>query len=300
MVVLVCIMFGVILFMSLFIIAYHREVKNICRWVSFLKQHESNMLLTAQLPFRELKELTENVNDLIATQKKLTLHYKDTDEQLKETITSLSHDIRTPLTSLSGYFQLLAQSKDEAERSRYTAIIQNRIRSLHEILEELFTYAKLQDHGYAAEMEHVDFSAAICTVLFSFLNDFQEKGTEPQANIPEGSVHILANAKQLQRALTNIVKNSLEHGNGDLSVNLTAQDTDAVLEIANVIPVDADPIDPDKVFDRFYKADRSRAATSTGLGLSIAKSLVEQSGGAISADVENGLFKITVRYQQRI
>ena len=102
--------------------------------------------------------------------------------QLKETITNLSHDIRTPLTSLDGYFQLLQQSDSEEERRKYVGIIQSRISSLKEMLEELFTYTRLQDADYELEMERIDFGKCAYDTVFSFYDEFQNRGIEPQVD----------------------------------------------------------------------------------------------------------------------
>lgn len=127
----------------LLLILYRRQVKSACRQLAFLKKHETNLRLSNTLPFREMNEFVDGMNEIIDRSHEIEHSVRTGDRQLRETITNLSHDIRTPLTSMDGYFQLLAQSESEEERRRYIAIIQGRIASLNEMLEELFTYAKL-------------------------------------------------------------------------------------------------------------------------------------------------------------
>lgn len=110
---------------------------------------------------------------------------------MKETITNLSHDIRTPLTSLDGYFQLLSQSESEEEQQHYIAVIQSRIISLKDMLEELFTYTKLQNESYEIALEPVDFGKCVFDTVFSFYDEFQKKGIKPEIDFCEGHFSIL-------------------------------------------------------------------------------------------------------------
>ena len=142
-------------------ILYRRQVKKTCRQLAFLKEQKTNMRLTADLPFPELNELTDGVNSVLDLSREMRQEAQKNETDLKETITNLSHDIRTPLTSLDGYFQLLIQSESEEERLRYIEIIKARIGSLKEMLEELFTYTKLQDAEYELETECVDFGKCV-------------------------------------------------------------------------------------------------------------------------------------------
>ena len=135
---------------------------------------------------------------------------------LKEAITHLSHDIRTPLTSLDGYFQLLLQSPSAEEQQRYSAVIQSRIASLRDMLEELFTYARLQDKEAPLALEPVDFAACVYDTVFAFYEDFQAKGLTPQADFCDGHLWVQGNGEALRRTVQNLVKNALEHGGGRL------------------------------------------------------------------------------------
>lgn len=124
---------------------YRKQVKKTCRQLAFLKEHTTNMRLSSELPFRELDNLIDGINDVMDLSRKIQRESQQSEDSLKETITNLSHDIRTPLTSMDGYFQLLIQSNSEEERQHYIAVIQSRIASLKDMLEELFTYTKLQN-----------------------------------------------------------------------------------------------------------------------------------------------------------
>ena len=217
--------------------------------------------------------------------------------QLKETITNLSHDIRTPLTSLDGYFQLLQQSDSEEERRKYVGIIQSRISSLKEMLEELFTYTRLQDADYELETGRIDFGKCAYDTVFSFYDEFQNRGIEPQVDFCGGHLFVRANDEAVRRALQNLIRNALVHGHTGISLELFEENGKAVFRCSNDV-AHPEEIDIERVFSRFYKADSARTHTSTGLGLSIAKGLVERMDGEIRAELEEERFVVEILFDE--
>ena len=136
----------------------------------------------------------------------------------------------------------------------------------------------------------------LLSVIFSFYNDFKHKGIEPQIDIPEDDMVVLSNEAALRRIFQNILKNSIEHGKSRLSIALAVSDDKVHICFENDY-LASEPIDAKKVFDRFYKADGTRNRTSTGLGLSIAKELVQRLDGSIASDVQNDDFTISIIFQ---
>ena len=213
-------------------------------------------------------------NDILDLSREIKNTSQQSENNLKETITNLSHDIRTPLTSLDGYFQLLSQSESEEEQQHYIAVIQSRIISLKDMLEELFTYTKLQNESYEIALEPVDFGKCVFDTVFSFYDEFQKKGIKPEIDFCEGHFSILGNAEAVRRALQNIIKNALEHGKKEITLNLYKDKNEIVFRCSNDVENPSE-VDIHEVFSRFYKADSARSNISTGLGLSIAKELIE-------------------------
>lgn len=275
-------------------LAYRRQVKKTCRHLAFQKENTTNLRLYSGLPFQELNELVDAVNDLLDDSDSLKRAVCNRERDLKAAITNISHDIRTPLTSLDGYFQLLAKTEDEEEREKYIQIIGNRIQSLKSMLEELFTFAKLQNDEYSFPLERLDLKKCFCDTLFSFYNDFQEKGIEPAAQICEEEVFILGNREALSRIIQNLIKNVLEHGYCKVRISLNRLEKEAVLICENKVK-EGEVIDVEKVFVQFYKADTARSHASAGLGLAIAKALTERMKGELSAKMADNWFRLTVR-----
>ena len=212
---------------------------------------------------------------------------------MQNTIRGLSHDIRTPLTSLDGYLQVVGDGVENPKNKKYFDIMKNRIESLNSILDQLFTFVKLQEEEYKLEMEKIDISSLTLETLFNYYEDFKYRNIEPQINFDKDKIFIRANTDALERIFQNIYKNILEHGDNPLSLSLSENNGKALFISKNKIKGDL-KINKDDLFKEFYKADNSRRGSSTGLGLAITKALVEKLGGQIIADVEDDIFIIKI------
>jgi len=269
-------------------------VKKACRQLAFLKENETNMRFTSDIPFPLWNEWVDSMNEILDKARKVENKAQKNENVLKETITNLSHDIRTPLTSLDGYFQMLSESDSEEDRARYISIIQSRINSLRDILEELFTYTKLQNENYEMAVEKLDFSKCVHETLFSFYEDFKAKFLEPEIDFCEEALCVIGNEEAIKRILQNIIKNALVHGQKVISLRMERRNRYAVFSCSNDVENPGE-IDVEQVFTRFYKADTARSRISTGLGLSIAKELTERMGGSVIATVEGKMFSIEIQ-----
>ncbi|MFT4145696.1 MAG: HAMP domain-containing sensor histidine kinase [Mobilitalea sp.] len=290
------IVFGIISIISLSILfLYRRQVRSICRQLKFIENNPTNKIISTELDFKEIKELSECLNGTLKMQKQHEVDYRKKDNQLKDTITNISHDIRTPLTSLKGYFELLAESVEESDRRRYVQIINSRLTSLQDMVEQLFTYVKLQNESYQLVLEECNLNKILYEIVFSFYEDFKSRGMEPIISIQEKSSIISANEAGLRRVIQNVIKNSLDHGNEQIIIEMKNNDQVVEILVKNKY-TGINKIDADKVFHRFYKADESRSNSSTGLGLSIAYELVKHMNGDITAFLEENLFVIKIKF----
>lgn len=281
--------FAAILIMAVLLgicfMAYRRQVKRTCRYLAFIKDHETNMKLAKESPFSEMNALVGEINAVLEKYESMEKQVKQRETVFKETITNISHDIRTPLTSMEGYLKLCRECETKEERERYIAIIRERLSCLNRMLEELFTYTKLQDTRYEIELEKTDFGRCVYETVFSFYEECRAKGIEPLVSFSEELVYVQGNAEALKRVFRNVIKNALDHGGEYISLSLYTEGNSICFGCANSVAENI-KIDTKKVFERFYKADAARTHTSTGLGLSIAKGLVEKMGGSIRAETE--------------
>lgn len=277
------------------LISYKRQVKDICRQLRFLQECDSNMLITTEMKKGHIEELAELLNTLLKERKKERADYQKKEQMIADIYTNLSHDIRTPLTSLDGYFQLLEETQEENDRKRYIQIIQERIESLKEMLEELFTYTKLQNGTYELKLEPQNVGQILKETVFSYYDDWAEQGISPQFEITEEPVWIRGNKQALRRTIQNIIKNGLDHGNKEIRIQLSRNEKQMELVFQNKIEP-GEQIDISRVFERFYKADKARSKSSTGLGLSTAKGFVEKMHGEIAAEIKEDWFCIKISF----
>ena len=274
-------------------IAYRRQVKNTCRHLAFMKKNKTNLRLRSGLPFKELYELSDNVNELLDNTDSLRQKAEHNEQNLKDAITNISHDIRTPLTSLDGFFQLLKNSDSEEERTQCVDIIQNRINNLKYMLEELFTYTKLQNEDYKLQTEPVDIVRCVSSALVAFYNEFQEKGIEVQADFTDDEVVVDCNSEAIQRIVQNMLKNVLDHGSKAVEMTLKQESERVIFVCSNKVD-DPASIDVSQVFTRFYRSDPARTHSSTGLGLAIAKGLAERMNGGMTAEIDGDWFRVVM------
>ena len=284
-----------ILILICILISYKRQVKDICRQLRFLQECDSNMLITTEMKKGHIEELAELLNTLLKERKKERADYQKKERMIADIYTNLSHDIRTPLTSLDGYFQLLEETQEENDRKRYIQIIQERIESLKEMLEELFTYTKLQNGTYELKLEPQNVGQILKETVFSYYDDWAAQGISPQFEITEEPVWIRGNKQALRRTIQNIIRNGLDHGNKEIRIQLSRNEKQMELVFQNKIEP-GEQIDISRVFERFYKADKARSKSSTGLGLSIAKGFVQKMHGEIAAEIKEDWFCIKISF----
>ena len=247
--------------------------------------------MQTDLTDREILQLAAQINIMYETQMQKEIAMQKRERRLKEVLTNISHDIRTPLTSLKGYFELFIEEEDEVKRKSYIDVIRRRTEDLSDLLEELFTYTKLQNEAYVLEMKKQNFTKILLECLFSFHEQFKEKKIEPQLEIAEQPFNIICNDVAVRRVISNILRNALLHGNGLTQIRYEIQGEKAYFCCKNGIE-NPEEIDIERVFEQFYKADVVRSGKSNGLGLSIAKELVEKMGGKIEAHLEESLFVV--------
>ena len=284
-----------LIIISIQFVRYRRQIKDICRQMSFLEEEQSNKLVTIQYATKEFEDLAGHINVLNEKCRKQVWEYRQKDERLKEAITNLSHDIRTPLTSLGGYFDLLCDCEEEQDEERYQQIIRERIRTLETMLEELFTYTKLQNDAYVLELQKENITKIVCDNILSFYQEIKKRKIEPDIRVEEDNVWIWGNQMAAARIIQNIIRNALLHGSGGLEIQAGRENRIYSFECSNTVE-NPEEIDVEQVFTRFYKSDSARQAASTGLGLAITKELTERMGGTICARLEGNCVCLRVEF----
>ena len=291
--IIIGILAGIIILQSIIMWKYQRQVKDICRQLAFLMKHDSNMLIHREFGLGGIGMLSDRLNDLLELRRKEKQYYQEKETLIADTYTNLSHDIRTPLTSLDGYFQLMEACENVEEQRRYLNIIHERIHSLNEMLEELFMFTKLKNESYRLELTSCCINRILKETVFSYYDEWVRREIQPDIQITEEQLYIDGNKQGLSRIIQNVIKNGLDHGEKKIRIVLKREQNQAVLRISNQV-IASENIE--HVFDRFYKADAARSKTSTGLGLSIAREFVRRMNGEIGAKIEENEFIVEMSF----
>lgn len=272
------------------------QLRDINEQLDFLCEKDTNMLLLTDTNMADIGRLKERINRFLEQWHRQREAAAKKEQMISDTYTNLSHDIRTPLTSLDGYFQLLKDETDKSAQEHYIDIIQERITSLKDMLEELFMFTKLKNDSFKLELSNCCVSRLLKQTVFSYYEEWKKQGIEPSLDICEDTIFITANAQALRRVLQNVIKNALVHGQNSICIQMKQKNKMVHILVSNDVK-NPDDIDVDKVFERFYKADEARSISSSGLGLSIAKELVERMGGSIEARLEGKRFVVEIQFE---
>lgn len=252
-------------------------------------ERETNTLLSVSSGDREMRALADALNGQLAQLRAERQRYQHGDLELKEAITNISHDLRTPLTAIVGYLALLEGEEKSEAVERYLSQISNRTQVLHQLSEELFAYALLTA-PQPLHPQRVDLRSLVEEALLSYCGAMEQRGMEPTIQLPEGRVERNLDPTAAGRVLSNIISNALKYSAGDFAVTMTP---DGVITFANSAP-DLNPVLVQRLFDRFFTVETARH--STGLGLSIAKLLTQQMDGSLEAKYQEGQLVITLSF----
>ena len=239
--------------------------------------------LRLSLPNKNIENLIVEINTLIDDKRKMENIYKEKDIELREAIANMSHDLRTPLTSIMGYVYLLNDDKlDKEERKEYLKIIEKRSLVLNDLITNFYGLSRIQADQYEIKFEPVNLELVLGEIIAAFYETLDYKFGEPEINIEEGLGPVLGDKQALNRIFTNLIENIIKHGEGEVKISLKKKNKYIVMEFSNKAE-DLESKDVNRIFEKFFTKDRMRTGQNTGLGLAIVKLLVEKQGQKIEA-----------------
>lgn len=248
-------------------------------------------------PNRSAEELLSAINALQQIRSDEAADHRRQEKAIRQQIANISHDLRTPLTSILGYLQLLeGDGLSPEERREYMAVVQGRAKSLQSLITSFYDLSRLEGGEYPLVREKVDLHRILGELVAEFYNDFEQSGFDMTVELQEGLPPVTADPAGVLRVFTNLIRNALEHGGARMSIRLWREGEGLVSAFSN----DAEGLtqeDVEHVFDRFFTADKMRTGQSTGLGLAIVKTMAEQMGHQVGAGLEDGMFTVWVRWR---
>jgi len=263
-----------------------------------INQFGTNEQLRNNLPGKELNSFVANVNHLISLFKKEEQHTIRQNIEFRQEITNVSHDIRTPLTSIKGFSELLLDPQlSSSERNEYLKIIQKKTDTLLRTVNTFYEISQLESGDTVLCFETFSLGELVVETILTFQADFEKKEINVKIKEDNFEKTILADKKATERIILNIIQNALRYSHNFFEISIQENERSLVLEAKN----DGQSISSaelSKIFDRSYTIDQSRRDGQTGLGLYIVKAIAEKQGGATQATFENGIFSLAIYFQK--
>lgn len=249
------------------------------------------------LDFREqtLLEFVDELNQMIDVFEEKNHRAKQMEENVKLSIAGLSHDLRTPLTSINGYVQLLQTTTDEAKRLHYLKIIEHSVKRLIEMTDHFYDLARIETNQRKMALTSISLSNLVEEIFLSFYEQFEKKKIELHFPEQKNDRQVIADKLMLTRVIQNIAQNTLRYAESQAIINYKNEDNHLLFNIKNDIKRDSQ-VSVEKVFMRFYTEDASRSNTeASGLGLYLSKKLVEKMDGEMKAELNGSWFILTIQ-----
>lgn len=249
---------------------------------------DTNTLIDISTGDKYMRSLANDINIQLRKLRAERHRFKQGDIELKNAVTNISHDLRTPLTAICGYLDLLEQEDQSEAVKRYLEIIRNRTEILAQLTEELFRYSVIVSSEGNAVKEPVAIGSVLEESIAAFYTALNERGIVPAIQMPRGKVIRTLDRSALVRVFSNLLSNAIKYSDGDLDITLSETGEITFTNTASGL----NEVQIGKLFDRFYTVEAARK--STGLGLAIARTLIEQMNGMISAKYENSRLSICI------
>lgn len=280
---------AVIAVLSAKIILMKRAVRTLATDFSDRVSCDTNTLIYTDSRDRDLCRLADVINTELRILRREHHRYTQGDRELKTAITNISHDLRTPLTAICGYLDILKETELPPQAAQHLSVIENRAAMMKQLTEELFTYSVILSQSTEDNTEDIAVNQVLEESIIGLYAAFQARNIIPQVHIPEEKIIRNVNRAALSRIFSNLLTNAAKYSDGDLVISM---DSECTITFENTSAL-LTQIQVKRLFERFYTVEAAR--NSTGLGLSIAKTLTEQMGGTLEASYENQRLCITFR-----
>ncbi|MGN0839321.1 MAG: sensor histidine kinase [Candidatus Ornithospirochaeta sp.] len=266
------------------------EIRNIIRDLEDITEKDTNILLTTSSGDKSIKSLVDSLNKELKKLLSIKREYSKGVFDVKNSAENIAHDIRTPLTVIKGYVDLLEEEDLSEEGKKCLEIIKGRTRYMKEMTDELFLSLSMKSRGVLS-LSDIDAKSVLEEALVSFYNEFKKKGMTPSIITPNDKVILKADSKALYRVYSNIISNALKYGEGEFNVQM---DEKGNITFSNYAP-NMDSVEANKLLDRYYTISDAKA--SSGIGLSISNEILQEMGGELKVRLDNKRLYISIIYK---
>jgi signal transduction histidine kinase len=249
---------------------------------------------------KSLVRLVQNINRMKSSFKNSVENQLKSERLKTELITNVSHDLKTPLTSIINYVSLLKKTDvSEEQRTAYIEILDRKSQRLKVLIEDLFEASKVSSGAVELDIEEVDIASLLRQALGEFDEKISGSSLTFRVNIPMEELYLKLDGKRTWRVFENLIGNALKYSQPDsrVYINLVEKEDKVLIIMKNMSSYEMD-FDAEEIFERFRRGDKARSTEGSGLGLSIAKSIVELQGGHMNIEIDGDLFKVTVEFKR--
>lgn len=288
-----CVLLGLAVLLLVWkIVLLRRSAEELRQGLQERLETDTNTLLSISSRDSAMCRLAAGLNVQLRQLRQERRQYQNGDRDLKEAVANISHDLRTPLTAICGYLDLLEGEEKSQTAERYLSLIRGRTDHLKSLTEEFFRTSAALAAGDREEREPVSLSRAVEESLAAWYGVLSAKGIAPEVDLPEAPVVRLLDREAVSRILGNILSNAARYSPGDLRIVLKE---DGTLTFSNAAP-SLTPVLAERLFDRYFTVESG--GQGTGLGLSIARRLTEQMGGTVTADWQGGVLTVCLSFPE--
>ena len=270
-----------LLILAVKFIVMKRELRKIANQIS----REDNDFLSVQIVDEDLNRLVSGINHLYEKQLEIRKAANGKEKEIRESISMVSHDMKTPLTSIIGYLQMAKKSADEEQQSDIDTALE-RATYLNGLVNDFFEISLIDADSFSPNLESLNICELICEEIFALSPSFDKKGMLPVFEKSDRDIRVQADRKMCTRVFQNYFSNCIKYGVGEVVIDVDESSTEKVRITISNTPQNT--VNPDKMFERFYRDNQARSGEGAGLGMFICKSFVEAMQGSIRAEMIEG------------
>lgn len=274
-----------------------RSINNVTKDFKYISKNvNSNRKLKLNYPEKHLEQLLLEINKYLEDTQIYKQKYIKREEEIRKEIENISHDLRTPLTSIRGYLELI---KDEGipdkEKKEYIYIIEKRAKVLQNLIQDFYDLSRLENNDYNFSMEIIDINKELKEQILMFFNDFDKKNIDVDIKLKETPILVYLDKNAIERVFHNLIQNATKYSKSKFCMLLNSKNGEIIIEFKNDVQ-DMNRQDLDLLFNRFYMKDSSRSKDSSGLGLTITKFLIESMNGKIDIELNNEWITFRIKF----
>lgn len=274
-----------------------RSINNVTKDFKYISKNvNSNRKFKLNYPEKHLEQLLLEINKYLEDTQIYKQKYIKREEEIRKEIENISHDLRTPLTSIRGYLELI---KDEdipdKEKKEYIYIIEKRAKVLQNLIQDFYDLSRLENNDYNFSMEIIDINKELKEQILMFYNDFDKKNIDVDIKLKETPILVYLDKNAIERVFHNLIQNATKYSKSKFCMLLNSKNGEIIIEFKNDVQ-DMNRQDLDLLFNRFYMKDSSRSKDSSGLGLTITKFLIESMNGKIDIELDNEWITFRIKF----